>query len=115
MVSKKPRTFLLSDLWETFSDIDKQAIGTAGFDVNALKFLGINNAEDFAQRWPTLLQAVNARQSIERLKEESGAASFAAGAAELGFQLATDPLLWLSLGASSLVKTPAKARCQRDS
>jgi hypothetical protein len=83
-------------------------MNTAGFDVNALKFLSINNAEDFAQRWPTLLQAVNARQSIERLKEESGAASFAAGAAELGFQIATDPLLWLSLGASSLIKTPAK-------
>jgi hypothetical protein len=106
---KEAKDVLIEDLWETFSDIDKQAIGTAGFDVNTLKFLGINNAEDFAQRWPTLLQAVNARQSIERLKEESGAASFAAWTAELGFQLATDPLLWLSLGASRLVKTPAKA------
>ena len=98
----------MTDLWGSFNSLERRAMEQAGYSAAGFSAIGISNAEQFADRWPTILQSILGRQTLERAKQETPVTSWAAAATNLVLQLGTDPMMLISAGASGAVKSRAK-------
>lgn len=98
----------IQELWDSFSNLRKRMMLQAGFSPESLRGIRINNAQQFAEQWPKLNEAILGRQWLQRTQEEAPIRNFLAATTELVVQLGTDPFLLLSLGASSVIKSSVK-------
>lgn len=105
---KSARDVGIQELWDSFSTLRQRMMLQAGYSPETLRGIRIQNAEQFAEKWPLLNEAILGRQWLERSAEEAPIRNFFAGATELAAQIGTDPFLLLSLGATSVVKSSAK-------
>lgn len=107
--SQRPaREVSIQDLWNSFDTLYKRMMLQNGYSPETLRGIQITTAEDFAQKWPALLEGIRGRQWLQSTAEQMPIRSAISIPAEILMQIGTDPTFIISAGAAAGYKAAAK-------
>lgn len=97
------------DAFSTLPPADQLSLEQTGITADSLVYMGINTAQDLADKWSTVVHIQRAHFLIEDFNERSnGVTKVINTVATVGVNMITDPTVWLTLGYAAIPKTTAK-------